>query len=210
MYERFTEAARHVVVVAYQEAKLMRHEHIGTEHVLVGLAEEPEVAALGLTPERARAEVVRTVGLGEVDYEGLEADTQDDLAQIPLTAAVDAALKEALGEAMRLGHEQIEPGHLLLAVLRQRDGVARRILVAAGAVPSEFREAVIRRLSTPGAPASDAVVVRLGDDVVGDLGHARVDARLLLAILERNGPMAAWLRERGVDEPTLRRMLEGA
>jgi ATP-dependent Clp protease ATP-binding subunit ClpC len=209
MFDRFTEAARQVIVVAYQEAQLMRHEHIGTEHLLVGLAEEPEVGALGLTPERARAEVVRTVGLGEVVYERPEAD-DPNVVQIPFTAAVTAALEEALGEAMRLGHDQVEPGHLLLAVVRQRDGVARRILVAAGAVPSEFRDVLIRRLSAPEAPASDAVVARLGERVLGDLGHARVDARLLLAILERNGPMAAWLRERGVDEPTLRQMLEGA
>jgi ATP-dependent Clp protease ATP-binding subunit ClpC len=181
MFDRFTPEAREIVVVAHQEARLMRHGHIGTEHLLVALAEQPDVAALGLTRERARAEVVRTVGLGEVDG--------DQYGQIPFTTAAREALEGALGEAMRLGHRQIRPDHLLLAVLRQRDGVARRILVAAGAVPSEFRDAVT---------------------VLGDLGNARVDVRLLLAILDRNGPMAAWLRERGVDEPTLRRMLEGA
>jgi ATP-dependent Clp protease ATP-binding subunit ClpC len=202
MYERFTEPTRQAVVRAQEEARLMRHAHVGTEHLLVALADEPEIQALGMTPERARGEVVRTVGLGTVDGEFS--------GQIPITAPAHEALQGAIGEAMRLGHSEVEPGHLLLAVLRQRDGVARRVLVAAGAVPSEFRDAVIARLSTPEAPASDAVVARLGERVLGELGSARVDARLLLAILESNGPMAAWLRERGVDEPTLRRMLEGA
>jgi ATP-dependent Clp protease ATP-binding subunit ClpC len=205
MFDRFTPEAREIVVVAHQEARLMRHGHIGTEHLLVALAEQPDVAALGLTRERARAEVVRTVGLGEVDG--------DQYGQIPFTTAAREALEGALGEAMRLGHRQIRPDHLLLAVLRQRDGVARRILVAAGAVPSEFRDAVIRRLAVPPQTPEDPgdpLGVKLGATVLGDLGNARVDVRLLLAILDRNGPMAAWLRERGVDEPTLRRMLEGA
>jgi ATP-dependent Clp protease ATP-binding subunit ClpC len=202
MFDRFTEPTRQAVVRAQEEARLMRHAHVGTEHLLVALADEPEILALGLTRERARGEVVRTVGLGTVDGESS--------GQIPITAPAHEALQGAIGEAMRLGHSEVQPGHLLLAVLRQRDGVARRVLVTAGAVPSEFRDALIARLSAPEAPASDAVVARLGERVVGDLGHARVDARLLLAILERNGPMAAWLRERGVDEPTLRRMLEGA
>jgi ATP-dependent Clp protease ATP-binding subunit ClpC len=202
MFDRFTEAARQAVALAQEEARLMRHGRVGTEHLLVALADEPEILALGMTRERARGEVVRTVGLGAVDVELS--------GQIPITAPAREALKDALGEAMRLGHSEVRPGHLLLAVLRQRDGVARRVLVAAGAVPSEFREALIRRLSAPEAPVSDAARVTLGGAVLGDLGHARVDVRLLLAVLERNGPMAAWLRERGVDEPTLRRMLEGA
>jgi ATP-dependent Clp protease ATP-binding subunit ClpC len=203
MFDRFTEGARQAVTIAQAEARLMRHGHVGTEHLLVALADEPEVLALGLTRERARGEVVRTVGMGTVDG-GLP-------SRLPFTAAAEEALRDALGEAMRLGQSQVQPGHLLLAVLRQRDGVARRVLVTAGAVPSEFRDALSERLTAPGPKVtSDAVVARLGDRVVGDLGHARVDARLLLAILERNGPMAAWLRERGVDEPTLRRMLEGA
>jgi ATP-dependent Clp protease ATP-binding subunit ClpA len=201
MYERFTEPTRQAVVLAQEEARLMRHGHLGTEHLLVALADEPEIRALGMTRENARGEVVRTVGLGTADGEFS--------GQIPITAAAREELQDAIGEAMRLGHSEVQPGHLLLAVLRQRDGVARRVLVAAGAVPSEFRDALVARLSAPEAPAPDAVVARLGERVLGDLGHARVDARLLLAILERNGPMAAWLRERGVDEPTLRRMLEG-
>jgi ATP-dependent Clp protease ATP-binding subunit ClpC len=133
--------------------------------------------------------------------------------ELAFTAAAKEALNDALGEAMRLGHQQIRPGHLLLAALKQRDGVARRILVAGGATPSDLREAIILRLSAPPQAPSDApagLVARLNNVALGDVGSPRVDARLLLAILDRNGPMAAWLRERGVDEPTLRGMLEDA
>jgi ATP-dependent Clp protease ATP-binding subunit ClpA len=185
MFDRFTPEARETVVAAQEEARLMRHGHVGTEHLLVALAGEPEIAALGLDRERARAEVVKTVGLGDVDSE--------QRGEIPFTAAAKEALGDALGEAMRLGHDQIRPGHLLLAVLRQRDGVARRLLVGAGAVPSEFRETVIGRLSGTAPEPRRAGV--------------HEDARALLDILERRGAVAAWLRERGVDEDAVRRML---
>jgi ATP-dependent Clp protease ATP-binding subunit ClpA len=199
MFERFTDDARIVVTDALEEARGMRHGHVGTEHLLVALADEPEIVALGLNRERARAEVVKTVGLGETEADG----------QLPLTPAAKQALEDALGEAMRLGHRQIQRGHLLLAVLRQRDGVARRILLYAKVSPNEFREAITERLlgRQPEAPGQ-ALVARLGNLAVGDVGNPRTDTRLLLAILDRNGPMAAWLRERGIDEPTLRRMLD--
>jgi ATP-dependent Clp protease ATP-binding subunit ClpC len=201
MFERFTEDARNVVTEALEEARSMRHEHVGTEHLLVALADEPEIVALGLNRERARAEVVKTVGLGDVEPDGY----------IPLTSAAKQALEDSLAEAMRLGHRQIQRGHLLLAVLRQRDGVARRILMYAKVSPNDFREAVIARLLGPQPePPGDALVARLGGVAIGDVGNPRTDARLLLTILDRNGPMAAWLRERGIDEPTLRRMLEEA
>jgi ATP-dependent Clp protease ATP-binding subunit ClpA len=202
MFDRFTEVARHTVVVAHEEARLMHHGHIGTEHLLVALADEPEVRALGLDRERARGEVVKTVGLGDVDPEAY--------GQIPFTAAAKQALEEGLTEAMRLGHHQIAPGHLLLAVLRQRDGVARRILVNAGAVPSDLRDAIVGRLQAlPQAPPDpgDPVVVRLNGAVLGDVGNRRTDLRLLLAILERDGEIAALLRDCGLDEPALRRRL---
>jgi ATP-dependent Clp protease ATP-binding subunit ClpC len=202
MLDRFTEVARHTVVVAHEEARLMHHGHIGTEHLLVALAEEPEVRALGLDRERARGEVVKTVGLGDVDPVAY--------GQVPFTAAAKEALEGALTEAMRLGHHQIAPGHLLLAVLRQRDGVARRILVNAGAVPSDLREAIVHRLETlaPEPPdPGDPVVARLNGVVLGDVGHLRTDLRLLLAILDRDGEIAALLRDCGLDEPALRRRL---
>jgi ATP-dependent Clp protease ATP-binding subunit ClpA len=205
MFERFTDQARGVVDAARDEARLMHHAHIGTEHLLVGLARgEDEAAALlhryGLTGERARAEVVRMVGMGT------DGDTEP-----PFTPAARDALELTLSEAMRLGHERADAAHLLLAILRQRDALARRILLGAGAAPRDVRAELIRGLderprAVPQDP-SGAVVVRLDETVVGDLGHPNVDGRLLLEILERRGAVAAWLRERGVDEAAVRRML---
>ena len=187
MFERFTDAARAVVMAAHEEAVLMRHDHVGTEHVLVGLAGDdsvgPLLAPYDLTRERARAEVVRVVGMGEHSESG----------RLPLTAAVQDALDASLQEAMQVGAERVEPAHLLLGVLRQRDGIARRILLAAGATPREFREAVLSGIAPP--PPIESV------------GSPRADAQMLLAILERGGPVAAWLRERGVDEDAVRPML---
>src|SRR3954454_6430598 len=210
MFERYTEQARQVVVLAQEEARLMRHGHIGTEHLLVALARvgdgvaTPMLADHGLTAEKARAEVVAIIGVGEAEGGGA----------IPFTPAAKDALEATLRESLELGHERVEPAHLLLGVVRQRDGVARRVLAAAGAHPVEAREEVARRLAQSQRPAAPggarpggAMPVRLGETLVGDLGHPQVDGDLLLRILQRGGAVAAWLRERGGDEPAVRRML---
>jgi ATP-dependent Clp protease ATP-binding subunit ClpA len=213
VFERYTEPARHVVVLAQEEARLMRHQHIGTEHLLAGIARLEDDAAAGvlhgrgLTAERTRAEVVRHVPVGEYEHSG----------PVPFTAAATEALEVALREALGLGHATIRPGHLLLAVLRQRDGVARRLLRDTGADVRDVQEEIVEALAAggepPPRPRSDAplaevhgpVPVSLGPDLIGDLGNPRVDAQLLLAILERGGPVAAWLRERGLEEADVRR-----
>jgi ATP-dependent Clp protease ATP-binding subunit ClpC len=188
MYERFTDEARRVVTDAQDEARLMRHGHVGTEHLLVALAEQP---ALALTRERARAEVVKAVGLGD----------EPESARAPFTAAAQAALEAALPEAMQLGHSAVEPAHIVLGLLRQRDGVALRVLSTAGAGPRELREAVIRDLAEPRA---GAVAVGIAGEAQGTV---RADTRALLTILAGDGPVAAWLRERGVTEDAVRRFL---
>ena len=209
MFERFTEQARQVMVLAQEEARLMRHAHIGTEHLLVALARVGDDVASavlrdhGLTGEKARAAATRLVGVG---------DHGD--GQIPFTPAAHDALEATLREALSLGHDRVEPAHLLLGILRQQDAVARRMLLNAGANPPDVRAEIVRRLgelshrSTP-APAEpgDAVPVRLGQALIGDLGNPNVDGQVLLEILERRGAVAAWLRERGVDEHAVRRML---
>ena len=190
MFERFTDQARQVVVLAQEEARLMRHGHIGTEHLLVGLARvgddvaTPMLADHGLTPEKTRAEVVAIIGVGNVEPGG----------QLPFTPAAHDALEATLRESLELGHDRVEPAHLLLGVLRQRDSVARRVLAGAGAHPTESREEVERRL----AETTDEALPRRSP---------LADGELLLQILERGGAVAAWLRERGVDEQAVRRML---
>ncbi len=191
--ERFTQQARNVVQTAGDEARMMRHGHVGTEHLLVALA---EVAPLGMSRSQARGEVVKAVGLGE---------QADDGAMLPFTPTAQEALDTSLHEAMKLGHECVEPSHVLLGILRQREGVALRVLATSGHGPRELRDAIVATLTQ--APADDAVTVQLGGELVGDVGNFRTDARLLLAVLERGGPIAAWLRERGVDDAAVRRLL---
>jgi ATP-dependent Clp protease ATP-binding subunit ClpA len=185
MTERFTDPARAIVALAHEEARLMRHRHVGTEHLLVALARsgDPVLAHYGLTGEKARADVVRAVGLGE----------GSGSRELPLTPAARDALDGTLHEAMKLGQERVEPAHLLLGVVRQPDGVARRILLAAGATPRDVREQVGRRLQARHAPPPPP--------------RPDADGRQLLAILARDGAVAAWLRERGVDESAVRAML---
>jgi ATP-dependent Clp protease ATP-binding subunit ClpC len=193
VFERFTDEARQVVTVAQDEARMMRHRHVGTEHLLVALADVPPLA---MNRSSARAEVVKAVGLG---------DEPDGGEWMPFTGAAQEALETSVHESMKLGHDRVEPGHVLLGLLRQRDGVALRVLAASGRSPRSLREAVIADLRRD-AP-EDAVMVRIDREAIGDLGNPRADARLLLAILERGGPIAAWLRERGVDEAAVRRLL---
>jgi ATP-dependent Clp protease ATP-binding subunit ClpC len=187
VFDRFTDQTREVVHAAQDEARLMRHAHIGTEHMLVGLARgQGDAAALlhgvGLTGEAARAEVVRLVGMGDHAAGG----------ELPFTPAAKDALELAVSEAMRLGHDRADSAHLLLAILRQPDAVARRILMSAGAAPRDVRNDLIERLS--GRPRATP---------------PSVDGQMLLEILARDGAVAAWLRERGVDEAAVRRMLGG-
>jgi ATP-dependent Clp protease ATP-binding subunit ClpC len=190
MFERFTEQARQVVVLAQEEARLMRHGHIGTEHLLVALARvdddvaTPLLTGHGLTGEKARAEVVAIEGVGNTEPGG----------QLPFTPAAQGALDATLRESLELGHDRIEPAHLLLAVLRQPDGVARRMLAGAGAHPPDARAEVVERLRRAGLAPHEP-------------RSPHADGELLLEILARDGAVAAWLRERGVDEAAVRRML---
>jgi ATP-dependent Clp protease ATP-binding subunit ClpC len=146
MFERFTERARQVVVLAQDEARALRHNYIGTEHLLLGLLREEEgIAArvlgeLGVELEPVRAQVKRVVGEG------------DDVAggQIPFTPRAKKVLELSLREARALGHEYIGTEHVLLGLVRENDGVASGILGELGADAETIRDAVIRAFAGPG------------------------------------------------------------
>ncbi len=146
MFERFTERARQVVVLAQEEARALRHNYIGAEHLLLGLLREEEgVAArvlegLDVSVEEVRAAVVRIVGSGEEAPQG----------QIPFTPRAKKVLELALREALSLGHNYIGTEHILLGLVREDEGVAARILLDLDAEADKIRNEVMRSLSGPG------------------------------------------------------------
>src|SRR5690242_8228844 len=125
MFERFTERARQVVVLAQDEARTLKHNYIGTEHILLGLLREEEGLAarvldsLDITVEEVRAQVARIVGQGDEVTTG----------QIPFTPRAKKVLELALREALSLGHNYIGTEHILLGLVRENEGVAARILL---------------------------------------------------------------------------------
>jgi Clp amino terminal domain, pathogenicity island component len=140
MFERFTERARRVVVLAQEEARLLNHNYIGTEHLLLGLLHEGEGAAAealarvdGVSLERARSEVEQIIGRG----------TAAPDAQIPFTPRSKKVLELSLREALQLGHNYIGTEHILLGLLREGEGVAVQVLVKLGADLGTVRQQVI-------------------------------------------------------------------
>ena len=146
MFERFTERARQVVVLAQDEARALKHNYIGTEHILLGLQREEEglaarvLESLDITVEEVRAQVARIVGQGDEVTTG----------QIPFTPRAKKVLELALREALSLGHNYIGTEHILLGLVRENEGVAARILLDFDADAEKIRNEIIRMLSGPG------------------------------------------------------------
>ena len=147
MFERFTERARQVVVLAQDEARKLRHNYIGTEHILLGLLREEEgiaarvLESLDVTAEEVRAEVARIVGQGDEVTSG----------QIPFTPRAKKVLELSLREALALGHNYIGTEHVLLGLVREDDGVASQVLLALDVTAEAVREAVVTALGGTGA-----------------------------------------------------------
>jgi ATP-dependent Clp protease ATP-binding subunit ClpC len=150
VFERFTERARQVVVLAQDEARALRHDYIGTEHLLLGLLREEEglaaraLESLGVTLEDARGQIARVVGIGDEPATG----------QVPFTPRAKRALELSLREALSLGHNYIGTEHLLLGLVREQEGVAARVLLELGVSGERVRSEIIRTLS--GAPPGAA------------------------------------------------------
>ena len=157
MFERFTDRARRVVVLAQEEARMLNHNYIGTEHILLGLIHEGEgVAAkalesLGISLEAVRAQVEEIIGQGQ----------QAPSGHIPFTPRAKKVLELSLREALQLGHNYIGTEHILLGLIREGEGVAAQVLVKLGADLNRVRQQVIQLLSgyqgkeaaTSGGPA---------------------------------------------------------
>jgi ATP-dependent Clp protease ATP-binding subunit ClpC len=164
MFERFTDRARRVVVLAQEEARMRNHNYIGTEHMLLGLIYEGKgVAAqalesLGITQQAVRQQVDEIIGRGH----------QAPSGHIPFTPRAKKVLKLSLGEAMQLGHHYIGTEHILLSLIREGEGVAAQVLVGLGADLDRAREQVIELLdgdqgkAEPGGPLATARTILAG------------------------------------------------
>ncbi|HWK20114.1 MAG TPA: ATP-dependent Clp protease ATP-binding subunit, partial [Microbacteriaceae bacterium] len=153
MFERFTDRARRVVVLAQEEAKMLNHNYIGTEHILLGLIHEGEgVAAkalesLGISLDAVREQVQDIIGQGQ----------QQPTGHIPFTPRAKKVLELSLREALQLGHNYIGTEHILLGLIREGEGVAAQVLIKLGADLNKVRQQVIQLLS--GYQGKEAVAV---------------------------------------------------
>ncbi len=230
MFERFTERARRVVVLAQEEARALKHNYIGTEHILLGLLREEEglaaraLEALEVTVERVRAQVVRIVSAGEEDTSG----------QIPFTPRTKEVLGLALREALSLGHNYIGTEHILLGLVREGEGVAMRVLLECGVDSETIRNEVIRMLSGAGGqwraegsatafawenrPVGGGwlgdlggLLGRLGEEIRAELGREPDPGDLLVVLACAPGtPAVQALDELGVDVDQLWARIEHA
>jgi ATP-dependent Clp protease ATP-binding subunit ClpC len=148
MFERFTDEARRVLVLAQEESRTLAHDFIGTEHLLLGILRHgagpaPEaLSAMGVTLEAARARVAQTVGPRATTESG----------SIPFTPRAKKTLELALREALQLGHDHIRTEHLLLGLIREGEGVGAQTLVALDVDLSQLRQEVTSRLQPPATP----------------------------------------------------------
>ncbi len=165
MFERFTERARRVVVLAQEEARMLNHNYIGTEHILLGLIHEGTgVAAralesLGISLQAVRQQVEEIIGQGQ----------QAPSGHIPFTPRAKKVLELSLREAKQLGRDYISTEHILLGLVREGDGVAAQVLVKLGADMNRTRQQVIQLLhdhqGEEAAPAGIGEGSRLSADI---------------------------------------------
>src|SRR6201987_5214016 len=152
MFERFTDRARRVVVLAQEEARMLHHGYVGTEHLLLGLIHEGEgVAAkalesLGITLDAVRQQVKEIIGRGQ----------QAPSGHIPFTPRAKKVLELSLREADGLGHNYIGTEHILLGLIREGSGVAAQVMVRLGADLSRARQQVVQLLH--GRPSESLII----------------------------------------------------
>ncbi|MFV2143602.1 ATP-dependent Clp protease ATP-binding subunit [Isoptericola sp. G70] len=184
MFERFTDRARRVVVLAQEEARMLNHNYIGTEHILLGLIHEGEgVAAkalesLGISLDGVRAQVTEIIGEGQ----------QAPSGHIPFTPRAKKVLELSLREALQLGHNYIGTEHILLGLIREGEGVAAQVLTKMGADLNKVRQQVIQLLSgyqgkepvaaggpQEGQPSGSAVLDQFGRNLTQAAREGKLD-----------------------------------
>ena len=185
MFERFTDRARRVIVLAQEEARLLNHNYLGTEHILLGLIHEGEgvaakaLEAIGMTLESVRTQVQEIIGEGQQAPSG---------SHIPFTPRAKRVLELTLREALQLGHNYIGTEHILLGLIREGEGVAARVLVKLGANLGRLRQQVIEMLQVyqgkeqmagtapaESAPAGSAVLDQFGQNLTQAAREGKLD-----------------------------------
>jgi ATP-dependent Clp protease ATP-binding subunit ClpC len=175
MFERFTERARRVVALAQDEATLLSHNYVGTEHLLLGLLHEGHgiaaraLESAGISLDVVRQQVEEIIGRGRQAPEG----------HIPFTPRAKNVLELSLREALLLGHTYIGTEHILLGLIREGDGVAAQVLVSLGLDLNHARQRVIALMAGRGSELEDA------PSVVDDLRHQLATIAVRLAAIER-------------------------
>jgi ATP-dependent Clp protease ATP-binding subunit ClpA len=183
MFERFTDRARRVVVLAQEEARMLNHNYIGTEHILLGLIHEGEgvaakaLVSLGISLDAVRQQVEEIIGQGQ----------QAPSGHIPFTPRAKKVLELSRREAEQLGHNYIGTEHILLGLIREGDGVGAQVLVTLGADLNRVRQQVIQLLH--GHPAEEPVPARSAGQNLRPAVQTRLEAfeRRLVAIEQRIG-----------------------
>jgi ATP-dependent Clp protease ATP-binding subunit ClpC len=228
LFERFTERARQVVVLAQEEARTLKHGHVGAEHILLGLLREHDglaaraLESFDITLERVRGEVVRIVGVGSDVSHG----------QMPFTPAAKRVLELALEEVRALGHNYIGTEHILLGLITLDEGVSMRILADCHAEPERIRAEVMRLLSRApqrtdqraphSLPSGNGFEewIRVGSGAglrrllmvaaarALDDGREGVQPRDVLLALTRDQQIGPVLADLGVDDAAILRALE--
>ncbi|MDP9118388.1 MAG: ATP-dependent Clp protease ATP-binding subunit [Actinomycetota bacterium] len=182
MFERFTDRARRVVVLAQEEARMLNHNYIGTEHILLGLIHEGEgVAAkalesLGISLDAVRQQVEEIIGQGQ----------QAPSGHIPFTPRAKKVLELSLREALQLGHNYIGTEHILLGLIREGEGVAAQVLVKLGADLNKVRQQVIQLLNgyqskepagtaSESAPSTSLVLDQFGRNLTQSAREGKLD-----------------------------------
>ncbi len=219
MFERFTDRARRVIVLAQEEAVSLGHDYIGTEHILLGLVHEGEgVAAtalesLGVSLRMARSRVEEIIGVGQGPVRG----------HIPFTPRAKKVLELSLREALGFGHNYIGTEHILLGLIREGEGVGAQVLTRLGATLEKVRGQVLKELSERGVPVREMpqgaetpesretprlssraqAAVVLAEEIADKLDHTQVEPedllRALLALAIGDPRVRDMLRELGVD-----------
>ena len=188
MFERFTDRARRVVVLAQEEARMLNHNYIGTEHILLGLIHEGEGVAvsdlesIGISHTTVRSQVEEIVGRGKSAPTG----------HIPFTPRAKKVLELSLREALQLGHSYIGTEHILLGLTRVGDGVAAQVLHKLGADLERVRHQVIRSLGESGEPPEGRRFFGRFTDAAHGVLEPASDRPAILATRRSSPPTFCW------------------